>query len=261
MMDATANCPYVLELRGVSKRFADARGNEKVALRDVSFGIAPGECLGLVGESGSGKSTLANIALCLTAPTAGSVFFRGENITRLKGKQLRRVYQGMQAVFQNPADSFDPRRRLGFSMAEGLVNARVCKDDARTQVARLMERCGLDPAIAQRYPGQVSGGQLQRAALVRALSTRPKLLVCDEATSALDATTQRQIVELIRSLAEERNMAVLFICHDIALVAQVCQRVVVLRDGTVEEQGGVGQVLNRPESDYTKLLLASVMEA
>ncbi len=258
-MSTASKSPYVLELRNVSKRFAGASGGEKEALRGVSLGVAPGECVGLVGESGSGKSTLANIALRLTVPTSGSVIFCGEDITRLKGRHLRGVYQSMQAVFQNPADSFNPRRCLGSSMAEGLLNAGVGKAQARAQVAQLMERCGLDPSIAQRYPGQVSGGQLQRAALVRALSVGPELLVCDEATSALDATTQKQVVQLIRSLAKERNMAVLFICHDIALVAQLCSRVAVLHDGIVEEEGSVDQVIHHPQSSYTKLLTGSAM--
>ena len=258
-MSTASKIPYVLELRNVSKRFEGVSGGEKEALRGVSLGVASGECVGLVGESGSGKSTLANITLRLMAPTSGSVLFRGEDITRLKGRHLRGVYQSMQAVFQNPADSFNPRRRLGPSMAEGLINAGIGKAQARAQVAQLMERCGLDPSIAQRYPGQVSGGQLQRAALVRALSVGPELLVCDEAASALDATTQKQVVRLIRSLAEERNMAVLFICHDIALVAQLCSRVAVLRDGIVEEEGNVDQVIRHPKSSYTKLLTGSVM--
>ena len=258
-MSATSKTPYVLELRNVSKRFDGASGGEKEVLRGVSLGVAPGECVGLVGESGSGKSTLANIALRLTAPTSGSVFFEGEDITCLKGRRLRRVYQSMQAVFQNPADSFNPRRRIGPSMAEGLLNAGLGKAQARAQVAQLMERCGLDLSLAQRYPAQVSGGQLQRAALVRALSVGPELLVCDEATSALDATTQKQVAQLIRSLAKERNMAVLFISHDIALVAQLCSRVAVLRNGIVEEEGSVEQVIRHPQSDYTKLLIGSVM--
>ena len=258
-MSASSKIPYVLELHNVSKRFEGVSGGEKEALRGVSLGVSPGECVGLVGESGSGKSTLANIALRLTAPTSGSVFLRGEDITHLKGRRLQGVYRSMQAVFQNPADSFNPRRRLGLSMAEGLMNAGAGKAEAPAQVAQLMERCGLDASIAQRYPGQVSGGQLQRAALVRALSVGPELLVCDEATSALDATTQKQVVRLIRSLAEERNMAVLFICHDIALVAQLCSRVAVLRDGAVEEEGSIDQVIRHPKSSYTKLLTGSVM--
>ncbi len=259
-MSASSKNPYVLELRNVSKRFDDVSGGGMEALRGVSLGIAPGECVGLVGESGSGKSTLANIALLLMAPTSGSVFFHGEDVTHLKGRRLRGVYQSMQAVFQNPADSFNPRRRLGSSMAEGLMNAGAGKAEALDRVAELIGRCGLERGIAQRYPGQVSGGQLQRAALVRALSVGPELLVCDEATSALDATTQKQVVELIRSLGEERNMAVLFICHDIALVTQLCSRVAVLRDGVVEEEGSIDQVICHPQSSYTKLLIGSVMD-
>ncbi len=144
-------------------------------------------------------------------------------------------------------------------MAEGLLNAGMGKVEALGQVTDLMARCGLEEGIARRFPGQVSGGQLQRAALVRALAVNPSLLVCDEATSALDATTQSQIVELIRTLGEERNMAVLFICHDIALVAGLCSRVVVLHNGVVEEEGPVDQVVRNPRSDYAKLLIGSVM--
>lgn len=258
-MSAPSVSPNVLELREVSKCFTDSSGNKKDALREVSLVVAPGECVGLVGESGSGKSTLANIALRLTDPTSGSVFLEGRDITHLKGKQLRSAYRSMQAVFQNPADSFNPRRRLGLSMAEGLLNAGMGKAEALGRAAGLMARCGLEEGIARRFPGQVSGGQLQRAALVRALAVNPSLLVCDEATSALDATTQSQIVELIRTLGEERNMAVLFICHDIALVAGLCSRVVVLHNGVVEEEGSVEQAVRNPRSDYAKLLIGSVM--
>ena len=247
----------VLEVRGLSKTFARRGAPDVEALRGVGFELGAGERLGIVGQSGSGKSTLARIVMRFEEADAGSVRLCGRDVTHAEGAELARAYRQMQMVFQDPADSFDPRKTLGEGIAEGLRNAGASKEEAQARVRTLMEDCGLDPALAARHPRQVSGGQCQRAAIARALAPSPQLLVCDEATSALDATVQRQIVRLLAHLSDEHGLALLFICHDIALVAEVCDRVVVMSEGRVAEQGPTEQVLRRPQSAATKELLAA----
>lgn len=249
----------VLEVRDLRKVFSCKGSDDKVAVDRVSFAVRRGECLGVVGESGSGKSTVANMVLRLLDATDGQILLNGEDITHVKGKQLREAYRSMQVVFQSPAGSFDPRRTLGAGIAEGMRNAGVSKEEARTRVVALLAQCGLPAEIADRYPREVSGGQCQRAAIARALALEPNLLVCDEATSALDVTVQRQVVELLARVRAERDMAMLFICHDIALVSEICDTVVVMKDGAVMEQGRADEVIRNPQSDYTKTLLAAVL--
>jgi peptide/nickel transport system ATP-binding protein len=254
----------VKNLRKVFKTHNKVRNNsqnrdESVAVDNVSFSISEGECLGLVGESGSGKSTVAKMVLRLLEVTSGEIFLLGENITQVKGKQLAGIYANMQAVFQNPVDSFDPRRTLGASIAEGMRNAGVSKQESTARVYELLDMCGLPSAIAQRFPREVSGGQCQRAAIARALALQPKLLVCDEVTSALDVTVQRQIMDLLTNLRAELNMAMLFICHDIALVQGVCDQVIVMHNGKIEEQGSAREIIQNPQSAYAQTLIASVL--
>lgn len=249
----------VLEVRNVRKVFEQRADRPRIAVRDVSFDVAPGECVGLVGESGSGKSTIANMILRLTDVSAGQILLKGSDITQCRGKALRDVYRSIQVVFQNPTSSFDPRRTLGYSMAEGLKNAGRSSEFINGQLSALMQRCGLPAEIASRYPHEVSGGQCQRAAIVRALALEPDVLICDEATSALDVTVQKDIIDLLADLRKGSNMAMLFICHDIALVQSVCDRVVVLRNGEIVEQGATGQVLHHPKSDYVKTLISAVL--
>ena len=247
----------VLEVRGLSKTFARRGAPDVEALRGVGFELRAGERLGVVGQSGSGKSTLARIVMRFEAADEGRVLLCGRDITHAEGAELASAYRQMQMVFQDPADSFDPRRTLGEGIAEGLRNAGASKEEAQARVRTLMEDCGLDPALAARRPRQVSGGQCQRAAIARALAPSPQLLVCDEATSALDATVQRQIVRLLARLSDEHDLALLFICHDIALVAEACDRVIVMSEGRIAEEGPTEQVLRRPQSEATKELLAA----
>lgn len=249
----------VLEACDLRKVFSRKGAADKVAVDGVSLSVRRGECVGVVGESGSGKSTVANMVLRLIDPTEGRIMLNGRDITALKGVHLRGVYRSMQAVFQDPAGSFDPRRTLGASIAEGMRNVGVSRQRADARVKELLALCGLPEEMAARYPREVSGGQCQRAAIARALALEPDLLICDEATSALDVTVQRQVVELLARLKEERAMALLFICHDIALVSEICDTVVVMKDGAVVESGSVVDVIGDPKSDYTKTLLEAVL--
>ena len=162
-------------------------------------------------------------------------------------------------VFQDPSSSFDPRRTLGQSVTEGLRNAGASKGEALARAVELFERCGLARELLDRYPHQVSGGQCQRAAIARALAAQPALLIADEATSALDVTVQAQVVALLRELNAELGMAVLFICHDLALVQDFCDRVAVMREGRIVEVGLTDQVLSSPADSYTASLIASAL--
>ena len=181
----------ILSVSGLTKTFK-LRGREDVrAVRDVTFDLLPGECLGLIGESGSGKTTLVHLITGLTPATSGSVVLDGLDVTKLKGKALRAAWKKMQVVFQTPTESFDPRRTLGDGICESMRNNGLSKADARKRAGELLERCGLPADFAKRYPHEVSGGQCQRAAIARALAIEPKLLICDEATSALDVDPLR----------------------------------------------------------------------
>jgi ABC-type oligopeptide transport system ATPase subunit len=229
------------------------------AVDGVSFEIEEGQTLGLVGESGSGKSTTAYAALQLLRPTAGSVRFAGQELTTLRGERLRRIRREMQIVFQDPYASLNPRMTVGRIVAEplqthGIGNRRT----RRAAVARLLELVGFDPAYTNRYPHEFSGGQRQRIGIARALALSPKLIVCDEPVSALDVSIQAQILNLLKDLQRDLGLTYLFIAHDLAAVRGMSDTIAVMRGGTIVEQGPAERVYSRPESDYTRALLAAV---
>lgn len=249
---------YILEVRHLKKNFVSEK-KTFTAVEDVSFSLKAGECLGIVGESGSGKSTVAKMITHLTETTDGGIFLQGKDITNVKGKVLRETYREMQMVFQMPGESFDPRCTLGDGIGESLRNMGISKAETRERVEKLLVTCGLGPEYADRYPHQVSGGQCQRAAIARALAVDPKILICDEATSALDVTVQKQIMELLIKLKSEKQLSFLFICHDLALVQMFCDRVIVMHDGHVEEEGTPEEIIERPKTEYTERLIESVL--
>ena len=251
----------VLSVHDLTKTFSRPGQMELTAVNHISFDLRPGECLGIIGESGSGKSTTVNLITRLLDATAGTILLDGEDITGMTGKALRAAYRKMQMVFQTPTDSFDPRRTLGDGICESLRNSGSSRKEAAAEAARLLERCGLSADFAARYPHEVSGGQCQRAAIARALAVKPKLLICDEATSALDVTIQKEILELLNTLRREQGTAlsILFICHDISLVQQFCDRVLVMYHGDIVEQGTPDEVICHPQNDYTKRLIDSVL--
>lgn len=249
----------ILKVEALTKTFSGQR--EIAAVNGISFELFPEECLAIIGESGSGKTTAVNMISRLTDVTTGSIFLEGQEITHRKGKQLREVYRQMQMVFQTPTDSFDPRRTLGDGIGESLRNAGLTRKETQKRVEALLEKCGLPGEFANRYPHQVSGGQCQRAAIARALAIEPELLICDEATSALDVTVQKEIVSLLNELRKQRgkNLSILFICHDISLVQQFCDRVLVMYRGEIVEEGTPDAVIRAPKNDYTKRLIDSVL--
>lgn len=245
----------ILELKNVTRSFKK-HGKEMVkAVDQVSIAVKPGEVFGIVGESGSGKSTIARLITRLIDVTEGEIWFEGKNITHLQGAELRKIYDDMQMVFQNPVGSFDPRRTLGYGIGEGLKNRGVSKKEIRKRVEELLKQCGLQTELADRYPHEVSGGQCQRAAIARALAANPRLIVLDEATSSLDVTVQKQVLELLSKLQKEQNLTYIFICHNLALVQMFCDRAAVMYNGKVVEEGLPDDVIWNPQTEYTKMLV------
>lgn len=250
----------VLKVEHLTKVFNEHNNKKFAAVNDVSFEIKAGECVGIVGESGSGKSTLAKMITRLIDTSEGVITLCGQDITHMKGKHLIFAYSKMQMVFQSPVDSFDPRKTIGSGISESLRNNGMSSEEANKRVRELLELCGLPAEFSQRYPHQVSGGQCQRAAIARALAIKPSLLICDEATSGLDVTVQAQVMDLLKSLNKEQNLSFMFICHDLALVQQFCDRVIVLKNGKIVEEGTVDQVTIYPKTEYTRHLLDSVFD-
>ena len=230
---------------------------DHIVLQDVSFSLFPGEILGIAGESGSGKSTLARLITRLRDATSGHILLCGQDITRAKGRQLQWAYRQMQMVFQSPRASFNPRKTVGQSIGESLMNQKIPPAQRRERVGFLLEQCGLPPAWENRYPHELSGGQCQRAAIARALMVEPRVLICDEATSALDMTVQKRLLELLHRLREEKGLSLLFICHDLALVQSFCHRMLVMHGGRVVEEGTPDQVIHAPASPHTRQLVES----
>lgn len=252
--EAVAGAPPILAGRGISRSFGSRREPVR-ALQDADFALARGGSLAVVGESGSGKTTLARIVLGLEKADAGEVLLDGEVLTGRDRGFRRRV----QPVFQNPHSSFDPSRSVGWSVLEPLRSLdRVGRAAGREIVAGLFRDVGLDPALARRRPRELSGGQLQRAAIARALSVEPEVLVCDEAVSALDASVQAQVLHMLARLRHERGLSLLFITHDLSVVRWLCEEVVVMHGGEIVEQGPVREVFVAPREEYTRELIAAI---
>ncbi|SPO56373.1 putative peptide transport fused subunits of ABC superfamily: ATP-binding components [Pseudomonas sp. JV551A1] len=250
--------PVVLEARGLSKAFAGPDGRLRQVLDDVSLQLRAGQTLGVVGESGSGKSTLGRILLGLERPEQGSLQLAGQDWLALSAAQQRQARQGIQVVFQDPLASFDPRYTVLRVLAEALAHAGVPRALQRTEAAALLERVQLPAGLLERRPLELSGGQRQRIAIARALAMKPRVLVLDEPVSALDVSVQARILALLAELKAELNLACLFISHDLGVVEQVSDHVLVMQGGRVVEQGAAAQVLGQPRQAYTRALLDAV---
>lgn len=249
----------ILRVENLTKEFENDGRPAYRAVDDVSFTLNAGEKLAIIGESGSGKTTVVNMITRLVDTTKGKIILDGEDITHLTGKKLREAYRKMQMVFQTPVESFDPRCTLGDGITESLINNGFSKKEALEECEKLLKACGLPAKFINRYPHEVSGGQCQRAAIARAIAIRPKLLILDEATSALDVTVQADILNLLTKLHDEMDMSYLFICHDIALVQNFCDRVLVMYKGKIIEEGIPNDVIKNPKNEYTQNLINSVL--
>jgi peptide/nickel transport system ATP-binding protein len=227
------------------------------AVDRVSIAVRRGETLGLVGESGSGKSTVARCIARLIEPSAGEIFLDEQPVGRLGRRQLRPYRRRVQIVFQDPYRSLNPRRTIGASIVEGPMNYGVPRAAALTRVRELMALVGLDPEALGRFPHQFSGGQRQRICIARALAMEPELLIADEAVSALDVSVQAQVLELLDAIRRRLELAMLFITHDLRVAAQVCDRVAVMHQGRVVEQGPVRELFAAPKHAYTRALFAA----
>ncbi|MBO8185205.1 dipeptide ABC transporter ATP-binding protein [Streptomyces spirodelae] len=256
---ASAPAEPVVELDDVSVVFGRGRGAVR-ALDGVSLTVRHGETLGLVGESGSGKSTASRVALGLIRPTRGTVSLFGTDLARTRSRARRALRSGIGVVLQDPVASLDARMTVGECVAEPLrVHRRALSTRERQErVAAVLDRVRLPRDVARRAPRELSGGQRQRVSLARALVLEPRLLVADEPTSALDVSVQEAVLEVISELQAELGFACLFVSHDLAVVQHFAQRVAVMRAGRVEEQGDTGTTLLRPETAYTRRLLAAV---
>ena len=249
----------LLRFDNVSMHFDDAAGRVQ-AIDSISFSLARRELLGIVGESGSGKSTVAKLLTGLHAPTGGRILLGGRDITHTSGRERRALYTRMQMVFQDAVGSFNPRRTIGAMIGETIC--RLCTPDERDtdkRVAQLLAEVGLPASYAARYPHEMSGGECQRAAIARAMAVHPDILICDEATSALDVSVQAKIVALLLHLQQEHAMSLLFISHDLPLVSSIADRVLIMQDGRIVEQGETSRVLREPSEDYTRNLLRAAL--
>jgi len=247
----------LLAVESLAAGYGGRRAPE-LAVRGVSFGVAPGECLAIVGESGSGKTTLARCIAGLHPSRAGRVRLEGAELASSAAKRVREQRRRIQIVFQNPNESLNPRHRVGNAIARP---ARILRglpaQEANKEAARLLGLVRLPLALADRFPGELSGGERQRVAIARALAAKPDLVICDEITSALDVSVQAAVLELLAELRAELGLALLFITHNFGVVASIADRMLVLESGSIREQGTVASVLSNPQDDYTRRLVAA----
>ena len=257
----------IVSVRGLKKYFPVRKGvlsrvSDYVrAVDEVELEVKKGSTVGLVGESGSGKTTLGKTVLRLLAPTAGKIFFEGEDITELDPSRLRSLRREMQMIFQNPYGSLNPRMNVGSLVSEGIsIHNTVKKEERHEFVVRLLGEVGLGADVMSRYPHEFSGGQRQRIAIARAISLHPKFVVCDEPVSALDVSVQAQIINLLKDLQKKHGLSYLFISHDLRVVKHVSDLVAVMYLGKIVEIAPSEEIYSKPMHPYTKMLISAIPE-
>lgn len=246
----------ILKVQDLTKKYG-----EKIACENISFDVYEGEFLAIVGESGSGKSTLVKMFANLEKATSGRVFLGEKNLTKLSGKELRASRKNMQLVFQDTTEALNPKMKIKDIVTEPLLNFKlISKSDVTKKALEYLEKVGLDESFLDKYPRQMSGGQRQRVNIARAITLEPKVLLLDEPTSALDVVTQSKILELLADLQKQNNLTIVFICHDIALVMSVSDRIIVMKDAKLVEVLKTKEIKSEQLSNYTKELLNATFD-
>ena len=250
----------ILEAKHVTRRFPASGGRELTACNDVNLKSYRGKTLGLIGESGCGKSTFMRFLVRLDTPTEGEIFFKGKDLTKLKGEELRQTRQYIQMVFQDPSGSFNPKMKIRDIICEPLLNFGRIKASEKDAVARkYLEAVDLPGDFADRFPHNMSGGQRQRIAIARAIALEPELIVMDEATCALDVSVQKTIIELVCKLQREKNIAIGFIAHDLGLIQSFAHQIAVMYLGNIVEVIP-GENVDKAQHPYTQALLSAIFD-
>ena len=250
----------LIELKDVTKTYHDGKRKDVFAVSNFNLTLYEGETLGLVGESGCGKSTIGNMLVHLFTPDEASILFRGQDIASMNEREFHPLRKEIQMVFQDPMASLNPHKKILDTIAMGLDahNPHMDQNERVERVSKMMEMVGLNPAYMNRYPNQFSGGQRQRIGLGRALIMNPKLVIADEAISALDVSIQAQVVNLMKDIQKETNVAYLFIAHDLSMVRYISDRVGVMHKGHLVETGLTEEIFEHPVHPYTKSLLSAI---
>jgi len=250
----------LLDVSHLSKSFTTKNGSSSfTAVNDVSFQVFKGETLGIVGESGSGKSTLAKLILQLLSPDDGEITFMDKTLFHLSRQEQKETKRRLQAVFQDPYGSLNPRMRAQEIVTEPLlIHKLISKREMKQEALALLKEVGLDEEHLTRFPHEFSGGQRQRLSIARAIALKPDLIVCDEAVSALDVSIQAQVLKLLQSLQKQHNISYIFIAHGLPTVKDISHRVAIMNKGEIVEMGKTDDIFNRPTHPYTQALLQAV---
>jgi len=253
----------ILEIKNLKKTFGGSNPfkskDSKVAVDDISFEIKKGEIFGLVGESGCGKSTTGNLISRLLSIDSGKVIYKGKNISKLRGRDLKNMRKNIQMIFQDPYHSLNPKKTIGWILMEPMVIHNLySKEERRKKILEMLEIAGFDETFLKKYPHELSGGQRQRVAILAALMCEPDLVIADEAVSALDVSVQAQILNFMKTLQRKMGLTYLFISHDLNVVYYMCDRIAVMKDGRVVEIDEAENLYQNPKHPYTRSLLDAV---
>jgi ABC-type glutathione transport system ATPase component len=257
MPNTNLSGPPLLETHNLSKFFPRGKGTPVKAVDNISLRVMPGEIFGIVGESGSGKSTLARLVLRLIESDEGRVTLRGQNISIMKRRELLKCRRSMQMVFQNPLSSFNPKLKIGAALKEVCAYYEFSAAETDEKLENLIAVIGLRNDVLACHPGELSGGQLQRLAIARALICEPALLIADEPVSALDVSIQAQLLNLFADLQQRLTLTMIFISHDMSVIEHLCDRVAVMQHGKLMEEGPAQEIFQNPQNEYTKRLIAA----